>query len=265
MNHFLEIATQAAQAGGMILEKYWGKLSNIEQKTFHWDLVTEADKESEKVIFDILKKEFPTHTLLGEETGLQEIEGTDYTWVVDPLDGTTNYTHQYPMVSISIALLHKGEPIIGVVYNPIHHELYQAAKGQGATLNRKTITVSKTESLQFSLLATGFAYDRRDTTDNNYLEFFHITHQSQGVRRAGSAALDLAYVAAGRLDGFWERGLQPWDMAAGVVLVREAGGKVSSYENEPFILESGRILATNGIIHHTLSQELLDAPKHKYF
>ncbi len=265
MKNFLQIATEAAKSGGIILEKYWGKLSKIEQKKYSWDLVTEADKESEQKILEILHREFPTHTLLGEESGLQMMQGADYVWVVDPLDGTTNYTHQYPMVSVSIGLLHKGQPIIGVVYNPIHQELFQAAQGLGATLNEQKIAVSKVDSLKSSLLATGFAYDRVTTPDNNYNEFFHITHHSQGVRRCGSAALDLAYVAAGRLDGFWERGLKPWDIGAGVILIREAGGTVTSYEDTPLILESGRILATNGLIHKTLSKELHDAPTKKYF
>jgi myo-inositol-1(or 4)-monophosphatase len=169
------------------------------------------------------------------------------------------------MVSVSIGLLYQGKPIVGVVYNPIHNELFQAAEGKGATLNGNKIVVSKTENLSFSLLATGFAYDRKDTIDNNYTEFCHITHLSQGVRRGGSAALDLAYVAAGRLDGFWERGLKPWDISAGTILIREAGGKVTSYEGGPLILESGRILATNGIIHDKLIEELLNAHHHKYF
>ncbi len=265
VEHFLKIATEAAKSGGAILEQYWGKLISIQEKQFTWDLVTEADKKSEATILKILKNEFPSHTILAEESGLHSMKGTDYAWVVDPLDGTTNYTHQYPMVSVSIGLLHKGNPIVGVVYNPIHNELFQAAEGMGSTLNGNKISISKVDSLSHSLLATGFAYDRRDTIDNNYTEFCHVTHSSQGVRRGGSAALDLAYVAAGRLDGFWERGLQPWDIAAGVILIREAGGKVSSYENGPLIIESGRILATNGKIHELLSNELRLAHEHKYF
>lgn len=262
---FLDIATEAAKSGGAILEQFWGKLTSIQEKNFAWDLVTEADKKSEEAIIKILKTEYPNHSILAEESGLHTIEGTDYAWVVDPLDGTTNYTHQYPMVSVSIALLHKGKPIVGVVYNPIHRELFQAAEGLGATLNQKKIAVSKVDNLSHSLLATGFAYDRKDTIDNNYTEFCHVTHLSQGVRRGGSAALDLAYVAAGRLDGFWERGLKPWDIAAGIILIQEAGGKISSYEGEPIIIESGRILATNGMIHNLLSEELIRAHNQKYF
>jgi myo-inositol-1(or 4)-monophosphatase len=265
IDKLLNIATEAAKSGGKVLEQFWGKLISIQKKEFTWDLVTEADKKSEEAIIKILKTEFPDHSILAEESGLHSIEGTDYAWVVDPLDGTTNYTHQYPMVSVSIGLIHQEKPIVGVVYNPIHKELFQAAEGRGTKLNGNKIFVSKNEDLSHSLLATGFAYDRRDTIDNNYTEFCHITHLSQGVRRGGSAALDLAYVAAGRLDGFWERGLKPWDTCAGIVLIQEAGGKVTSYEGGPLILESGRILATNGIIHDILSEELRNAHQTKYF
>lgn len=262
---FLKVATDAAKSGGEILEQFWGKLVSIEQKQFTWDLVTEADKKSEETIIKILKKNYPDHSILAEESGLHTMEGTDYVWVVDPLDGTTNYTHQYPMVSVSIALLYKGKPIVGVVYNPIHHELFQAVEGMGATLNGKKIAVSNIDDLSHALLGTGFAYDRKDTLDNNYTEFCHITHLSQGVRRGGSAALDLVYVATGRLDGYWERGLKPWDICAGVIIIQEAGGKVTSYEGEPLILESGRILATNGKIHDKLIEELRNAHETKYF
>jgi myo-inositol-1(or 4)-monophosphatase len=161
------------------------------------------------------------------------------------------------MVAVSIGLIYRGTPIVGVVYNPILNELFQAARGQGATLNGTLIHVSKETALEKSLLATGFAYDRQRNPDTNYSEFCHITHISQGVRRAGAAALDLAYVGAGRLEGYWERGIKIWDMAAGVVIVEEAGGKVSDYDKGQLDLESGRILATNGIIHDALCSEIL--------
>lgn len=256
---FLDIASQAAQKGGKILKKYWGKLKNVQEKKFSGDLVTEADKESEEVIISLLNRHYPNHTILSEESGLYKAKDKEFTWVIDPLDGTTNYTHQYPFVAVSIGLLWKSQPIVGAVFNPIIREMFLAAKGEGAFLNGKPIKVSKTKSLNQSLLATGFAYDRRDTLDNNYTEFCCLTHFSHGVRRAGSAALDLAYVAAGRLEGFWERGLNPWDIAAGVILIEEAGGKVTSYEGEDLILDSGRILASNGLIHENLILELKKA------
>lgn len=223
-HHFLEEATKMAQEAGKVLQKYWGKLSHIRQKEFFWDLVTEADQESEDIILGRIKELYPDHSILSEEAGKHLSNHNEYCWIVDPLDGTTNYTHQYPMVSISIALLKNGIPIIGVIYNPIMQELFLGEKGKGASLNGSPIHVSKINSLDKGLLATGFAYDRKENSDNNYTEFCHITHHSQGVRRGGSAALDLAYVAAGRLDGYWERGLKPWDIAAQVyfLLKRQA-------------------------------------------
>lgn len=259
MNHYLNKATEIAKEAGEVLCNYWGKLLNIQEKTFGWDLVTEADQESEDIILGRLKESFPGHAILSEEAGEHLIEQSSYCWIVDPLDGTTNYTHQYPLVSISIALLHEGIPIVGVVYNPIMQELFQAVQKKGAFLNSQPIRVSNVKSLDKSLLSTGFAYDRKLNPANNYAEFCHITHISQGVRRGGSAAIDLAYVAAGRLDGYWERGLKPWDIAAGVLLIEEAGGKITSYQGEPLDIGSGRLIATNGLIHNELIRELQNA------
>ncbi len=256
MDHYLSKATEIAKEAGEILRSYWGKLSNIQEKTYGWDLVTEADQESEDIILGRLKEYFPDHSILSEESGEHLADQSAYCWVVDPLDGTTNYTHQYPLVSISIALLHEGIPIIGIVYNPIMEELFQSVRKQGSFLNNQPITVSSVKSLDKSLLSTGFAYDRKLNPDNNYAEFCRITHISQGVRRGGSAAIDLAYVAAGRLDGYWERGLNPWDIAAGVLLIEEAGGKVSSYEGKSLDLNTGRLVATNGLIHNELIKKL---------
>lgn len=252
---WLDLASQAAKKGGMILKQYWGNLHEIKEKNYIGDLVTEADQRSEEVILQYLTLHFPNHRILAEESGLSRHQ-SDFTWAVDPLDGTTNYAHQYPMAAVSIGLLYQQEPILGVVYNPFTEELYQAAKGFGATLNQQAIRVSSIRALNQSLLATGFAYDRRETADNNYAEFCHFTHITQGVRRAGAASLDLAYVACGRLDGYWEKGLKPWDVAAGCVLVTESGGQISSYQLEPLDLESGRILATNGHLQSAMSQEL---------
>lgn len=186
-------------------------------------------------------------------------------WVIDPLDGTTNYAHGYPQAAVSIGLLASGKPLVGVVYNPIREELWSAADGLGATLNRVPIRVSRTNNLTNSLLVTGFAYDRRETEDNNYAEFCYLTHLTQGVRRGGSASLDLCDVATGRLDGYWERGLKPWDLLAGVVIVKEAGGFVTAYDGSEFDLDSGRILATNGYIHSQLSNALGNTPHNTAF
>lgn len=253
---YLEIATEAALAGGAVLKKYWGNLNNIQEKR-PGDLVTEADQASEKAVLRVISRHFPDHQILAEESGHQGNQQSQYLWAIDPLDGTTNYAHQYPFSSTSIALLINGVPEVGVIFDPFHQELFRAATGLGATHNRQPMQVSQTPTLANSLLVTGFAYDRRETSDNNYAEFCHLTHLTQGVRRGGSAAIDLAYIACGRLDGYWERGLSTWDIAAGIVLVREAGGKVSAYDQSPQQLASGRLLATNGHIHGALSQELM--------
>ncbi|HEY9675055.1 MAG TPA: inositol monophosphatase family protein [Waterburya sp.] len=257
---FLDIATEAALAAGVILQAYWGKLEAVEEKGRPGDLVTAADKEAEATIIEVLQRHFPEHAILAEESGQQGDNQSEYLWAIDPLDGTTNYAHQYPVAAVSVGLLINGIPQVGVVYNPFRDELFRAARGLGATRNRRPIRVSQTSELRQSLLVTGFAYDRRETPDNNYAEFCHLTHLTQGVRRSGAASVDLADVACGRLDGYWERGLSPWDIVAGVVLVEEAGGKVTAYDGSDLKINSGRILATNGRIHDYLSTELLQVP-----
>ena len=256
LQRFLEIATEAALAGGAVLQTYWGNLSSIQEKGRSGDLVTEADRASEVAVLAVIKRHFPDHAILAEESGQLGHRDNPLLWAIDPLDGTTNYAHQYPLCAVSIGLLVAGKPMVGVVYNPILQDLYRAAKGLGATHNRQPIQVSTTTQLSNSLLVTGFAYDRRETIDNNYAEFCHFTHLTQGVRRGGSASIDLAHVASGCFDGYWERGLSPWDLAAGVVLVEEAGGQVSAYNGDPFDIYSGRLVATNGTLHQPLVDEL---------
>lgn len=256
LQRFLAIATEAALAGGAVLQRYWGQLSDIQQKGRPGDLVTEADKAAEVEVLGVLRRHLPDHAILAEESGRSGTAGNPLVWAVDPLDGTTNYTHQYPFCAVSVGLLIEGVPAVGAIFDPIRADLFRAAWGLGATCNRQPIQVSETDSLADSLLVTGFAYDRRETADNNYAEFCQLTHLTRGVRRGGSAAIDLAYVACGRLDGYWERGLSPWDVAAGVILVQEAGGQVTAYDQSPFEIESGRILASNGPIHDPLSREL---------
>lgn len=254
---FLDIATEAALAAGTVLQDYLGKVENaVTEKGRPGDLVTVADKAAETVILDVLRRHFPEHSILAEESGKLGNQDNEYLWAIDPLDGTTNFAHQYPFFAVSIGLLIQGVPQVGVIYDPFHDELFRAAQGLGATRNHRPIKVSDTSELGKSLLVTGFAYDRRETSDNNYAEFCHLTHLTQGVRRSGSASLDLAHVACGRVEGYWERGIAPWDIAAGVILLREAGGKVTAYDCSPLDIASGRILATNGSIHNSLSQEL---------
>lgn len=254
---FLDIATEAALSAGAVLQSYFGNLETIEEKGRPGDLLTAADKAAEAVILEILHRHFPDHAILAEESGQIGEQENKYLWAIDPLDGTTNFAHQYPFFSSSIGLLIEGIPQVGAIFDPFHNELFRAAKGLGATRNRRPIRVSQTQELSKSLLVTGFAYDRRQTKDNNYAEFCHLTHLTQGVRRSGSASLDLAHVACGRLDGYWERGLSPWDITAGIVLVEEAGGKVTAYNGSPLQIKSGRILATNGVIHNSLITELM--------
>lgn len=261
----LEVATEAALAAGSVLREYWGKLAaneDITEKGRAGDLVTAADKASEAVILDLLQRHFPTHAILAEESGrLGQNPDSNYLWAIDPLDGTTNYAHQYPVSAVSIGLLIDGVPQLGVIYNPFRDELFRATRGGGATLNRRPIRVSETNTLQRSLLVTGFAYDRRETADNNYAEFAAFTHLTQGVRRSGAAAIDLADVACGRCDGYWERGLSPWDVVAGIILVEEAGGQVSAYDGGPLAIDSGRVLATNASLHKAMSDVLLAVPQ----
>lgn len=253
---FLDVATEAALQAGSILRSHFGRLESIEKKGASGNLVTEADHAAEKAVLSVLLRHFPDHAILAEEGGRIGSPDSPFLWAIDPLDGTTNYAHQYPVFSVSIGLLVDGLPQIGVIYDPMRQELFQAIRGQGAMRDRHPIRVSQTSTVEESLLVTGFAYDRRTTSDNNYAEFCHLTDLTHGVRRGGSASIDLAYVACGRLDGYWERGLSPWDLAAGVLLVEEAGGCVTAYDETPLDLNSGRVLATNGQIHSELSKIL---------
>jgi myo-inositol-1(or 4)-monophosphatase len=252
---WLEIASEAALAAGEIINRHRGRLGEVENKGRLGDLVTIADRQAEAIIIEIIQRHLPSHSILAEETGKYG-NNAEYLWIIDPLDGTTNYAHQYPFSAVSIGLAIDGVPQLGVIYDPWRDELFRAATGLGATCNRQPIRVSGTTTLAESLLVTGFAYDRHQTDDHNYREFCYLTHLTQGVRRGGAAAIDLAYVACGRLDGYWERGLSPWDLAAGVVLVREAGGSVTAYDESDFQLASGRILATNGHLQQPLSLAL---------
>lgn len=256
---YLDIATEAVLAAGVVLQDYLGT-DRIEEKGRPGDLVTEADRKAETVVLDVLRRHVPDHAILTEESGQFGMADNPYLWAIDPLDGTTNYAHQYPVSTVSVGLLIAGVPVVGAIFDPFRQELFRAAKGLGATRNRRPIRVSSTTDLRSSLLVSGFAYDRQQTPDTNYAEFCYLTHLTQGVRRSGSASLDLAYVACGRFDGYWERGLSPWDITAGVVLVEEAGGQVTAYDGSPLQLSSGRILATNRHLHSQLSTELLRVP-----
>lgn len=249
---FKKIAIQSALKGGEILQGYRGKVKRIRYKGVV-NLVTEADRLSEDRIIKIIRKNFPEHNILTEESKGYE-KGSDYKWIIDPLDGTTNYAHGFPVYCISIALEKEGEIILGVVYNPVLKELFVAEKNKGALLNDKRICVSKTRELSKSLLATGFPYDIRGSHINNLDHFRNFALNSQAVRRAGSAALDLCYLAKGIFDGFWELKLSPWDTAAGILMVKEAGGKVTNFSGKKFSIYEKDILATNGKIHNQMME-----------
>ncbi len=246
---YLEAAVETAQEAGKILLEEFQRPALITYKG-EVDLVTQADRRSEEVIVARLKEYFPEHAILAEEGSGRE-KRSRYRWYVDPLDGTTNFAHRYPCFAVSIGLAEEGELIAGVVHNPVSQELFAAARSEGATLNGKKIHVSAIEKLATSLLATGFPSHKRAQNPNIHY-YWDFTLKSHGVRRDGSAALDLAGVAAGRFDGFWEFGLKPWDTAAGVLLIQEAGGRVSDFEGKPYQLGGHVILASNGLVHEEM-------------
>lgn len=241
----------AREAGGLLLEKF-GRNIKVSLKG-DINLVTEADLASERLIIERIKSHYPQHSILAEESGEAVIIGgtNKWKWIIDPLDGTTNFAHGYPCFCVTIALEHEGKIVVGVTYDPTRNELFAAEKGQGASLNSKPIHVSVAKDLSESLIVTGFPYDfkQRENFARHLTEFLL---QSRGVRRDGSAAIDMAYIACGRFDGFWEEGLNPWDVAAGVLLIEEAGGRVTYYDDTPFSIYAPPICASNGLIHEQM-------------
>jgi len=242
----------AREAGQILLEKFGRKISITKKGDIN--LVTEADFASEKHIIERIKSHYPKHSILAEESGASDIEN-EWKWIIDPLDGTTNYAHGYPCWCVTIAAEHRGEIVLGVTFDPTRDELFAAEKGGGATLNGRRIRVSETEKLSEALLVTGFPYNAKDRADfaRHFTEF---VHKARGIRRDGSAAIDMAYVACGRFDGFWEEGLNPWDVAAGVLLIEEAGGRVSYYDDSPFSIYAPPICADNNLIHAEMLEVL---------
>jgi len=255
-NKFLSIAARAARLAGQVILKNIGRISkkDIKHKQKS-DFVTRIDKESEKIIIKTVKENFPDHLFLAEES-LKEAETDRYRWIIDPLDGTTNYIHQYPVFSVSIALEYKREIILGVVYDPLRGELFTAEKGKGSCLNTHRVRVSKISSSSDSLITTGFPFRSKEFIDEYLRLFKNVFHKVSDLRRAGSAALDLAYLASGRCEGFFEIGLSPWDMAAGEILIKEAGGVVTDFGGGPDYLLTGDIVAGNPAIHRKLLREV---------
>jgi myo-inositol-1(or 4)-monophosphatase len=255
----LNFAIQTARAAGGVLIDRLGRAKVSNKGTI--DLVTEADLAAEELIIERIRSRYPRHAILAEESGASEgmtlIPGeSEWKWIVDPLDGTTNYAHGYPCFCVSIGVERAGRIEIGVVYDPMRDEMFAAERGKGATLNERSMRVSKVDDLNCAMLCTGFPYNVRERP-NFARDFTTFTMQAQAVRRDGSAAIDLAYVACGRFDGFWEDGLNPWDVAAGILLIEEAGGRVTDYQNEPLDIYTAKVLATNGLVHEAMINVLL--------
>ena len=250
----------ARQAGELLRQGHEDGASLVHTKQSTVDLVTATDLASERLIIDALRHEYPDHAVFGEESG-QTLPASGPVWVIDPLDGTTNFAHGFPVFSVSIALMVDGEPLLGVVHDPLRNDTYWAERGQGAWRNGQQLQVSETAELGSSLLATGFAYDRATNSDNNLAEFGYFMPKTRGVRRAGSAALDMCWVACGWLDGYWERGISVWDAAAAVLLIREAGGLACTYSGHAWQPGDRNVLASNGVqsMHEALLSGLRDA------
>lgn len=252
MRNLKSFAVGIARNAGALLKKKFNKTHAIQYKG-DINIVTEADKMSEHLIIKSIRRNFPDHGILSEESPAIAGAGK-IRWIVDPLDGTTNYAHGYPVFCVSIALERDGNVVLGVIYDPMRDDLFSAVRGKGAYLNSKKLSVSSIRDISRSLLATGFPYDIRESRDNNLDYFNRMAVKVQAIRRAGAAALDLAYLAAGRFDGFWELKLKPWDTAAGCLMVEEAGGRISDLSGKKWNIASPGVLASNGLIH----QKMLD-------
>ena len=254
--NLIDTAIEAAKMAGEILKEGFGTSFDVTSKEGKNNLVTEYDLRSEKAIIDMISKEYPNHSFLAEESGETGHNDDSIVWVIDPLDGTVNFAHSLPVFSVSIAAVRKNEILCGVVYHPILNELFYSEANNGAYLNGSKITVSKNDDFESAFLVTGFPYNVHKNPGHCVDHFIELIRRGIPVRRLGSAALDLAYVACGRFDGFWEINLNPWDVAAGILLVREAGGLVTQYNKDEYSLGKDNMLATNGFIHDEISGTL---------
>ena len=255
LNQIKNTGIGAAYKSAEIINNLLGKLTHINKKG-PIDLVTEADIASEKNIINAIRLRFPDHDILAEESGLNQTGNSSCQWIIDPLDGTTNFAHQIPLFAVSIAFAVNNEIKVGIVLNPVSGELFTGVRGQGATLNGNAIRVSRETNIAESLLVTGFPYDIKQMIDPVMLRFKQCVAASRGIRRLGSAALDLCFVACGRFEGFWEENLKPWDTAAGWLIAEEAGALVTDFSGEPYDVRKKEILATNGHIHNKMKSTL---------
>lgn len=268
---FTAVAVNTASKAGEWIKTKLGSIRQVSQKSSASDLVTEVDKGAETLIRNLILTHFPHHSILGEEgvaagtessdRALEEVADSEYLWIVDPIDGTTNFVHGFPFFCVSIALAHRGEVIVGVVYDPIRDELFVAEKGKGAYLKGKSMSVSAEKELEEALIATGFSTGRDTTEMDNLAGIQALLPKVRSLRAGGSAALHLAYVAVGRLSGFWQHGLNSWDAAAGCLLVSESGGKVTDIDGNPYTLSTRHVLATNGHLQDAMIRELAAAEK----
>ena len=257
MHPMLNIAVRAARRAGAIINRAALDSGGLQIRSKQAnDFVTEVDRAAEAAIIDAVQKSYPDHAILGEESGAIESAKQEYRWIIDPLDGTTNFIHGFPQYCVSIGVEHRGSLAHGVVYDPVRNELFTASKGRGAFLNDRRMRVSKCLKLQDALIGTGFPFKEMTRADLYLKQLRALMEKSSGVRRAGAAALDLAYVACGRLDAFWELGLMPWDMAAGVLLIQEAGGLVGDLDGDQGFMESGDLCAATPKIFSPLLHEL---------
>jgi myo-inositol-1(or 4)-monophosphatase len=254
VSDFLQIAEGIVRQAGAVLMEGYGNVRHIQQKGVI-DLVTEFDKRSEEVIISSIQQKFPDHAILAEESGHNKTV-SEYQWVVDPLDGTTNFAHGIPIFSVSVALLKNNSPVVGVVYDPLRNEMFSAELGHGATLNNHPIHVSSQMDLEQAVISTGFPYDVRTNPRNNFAQFVQFQLRTQAVRHLASAALDCAWTAMGRLDGYWEFGVKPWDIGAGALIAREAGGRVTSVDGNENFLSDDSILVSNSLLHEQMLRVL---------
>lgn len=250
MRDYTQAAIEIAREAGELQIERLSQARTIEYKG-KFNIVTEVDRTCEKLICDFLKEKFPTHDFLAEE-GTDTKTDSEWLWIIDPLDGTVNYAHAYPLFAVSIALLHKGQVVVGVVYEPNRDELFVAERGGGAVMNDRPIRVSKIKDIYSSMIATGFAYNVSEVDRNNVSHFHRFIRECHAIRRDGVASVDMCYVACGRYDGFWELYLKPWDIAAASLVIEEAGGKLSAFNGKPLDIFGDEIMASNGIIHEEM-------------